>query len=63
MTAYTNVPKPTGANYTNVSKSVADYPQYGSAIYGISHYGVTDEYTRTAKPTGTPYINVPKPTI
>jgi hypothetical protein len=59
--AYTNVAKPTGANYTRTSKSI-DYPQYGTAIYGVSKYGIQNNYTGVSKPTGSTYTNVNKPT-
>lgn len=49
---YINIPKPTGSNYSKVSKSLTDYPQYGSAIYGLSKYGITNDYTNIPKPTG-----------
>lgn len=62
MSGYTNVPKPTGTPYTNIPRSVTDYPQYGTAIYGISRYGVNNQYTTVGKPTGTPYTNINKPT-
>lgn len=52
MSAYTNVPKPTGTPYTNVPINTIDYPQYGYAIYGVSKYGLTNEYTNISKPTG-----------
>jgi hypothetical protein len=59
--SYTNVPKPTGATYTKASKSI-DYPQYGTAIYGTSKYGIQNNYTMTSKPTGAVYTKVTKPT-
>ncbi len=62
MTAYTNIPKPTGTPYTNLERSASDYPQYGYAIYGTSKYGIQNTYTSIAKPTGTPYTSVAKPT-
>lgn len=60
--AYTNIPKPTGTNYTNVSRNITDYPQYGVAVYGVSRYGVGNMYTSVAKPTGSSYTKVIKPT-
>lgn len=59
---YTNVAKPTGATYTKASRSLPDYPQYGSAIYGYSKYGIINSYTGVSKPTGSTYTNVAKPT-
>ena len=58
---YTNIPKPVGTAYTNVNKAASDFSIYGSAIYGTSKYGVTNNYTGIAKPTGTAYTNIPKP--
>lgn len=58
---YTNVAKPTDSTYTKQTKSV-DFPQYGTAIYGTSKYGIQNNYTSTSKPTGAVYTKVNKPT-
>ena len=65
-TAYTNIDKPTGANYTGISASgrqTYDEPLLSyddSAVY----YDSVDEnaYTDLAKPTGSSYTNINKPT-
>lgn len=62
MSAYTEVPKPTGTPYTVAPIDIIEYPQYGTAIYGTSKYGKQDTYTSVNKPTGTPYTTVAKPT-
>lgn len=59
---YTNISKPTGTNYTNIQKAPTTMPLYGSAIYGVSRYGLIDDYVNIAKPTTTNYTNIPKPT-
>lgn len=61
MDAYTYIAKPTGTNYTNVNKAFADISLYGSAIYGLSKYGIQNNYTNINKPTGSSYTLVPKP--
>lgn len=37
--------------YTRVPINTVEYPQYGSAVYGVATYGVTNEYTEVPKPT------------
>ena len=64
---YTNVAKPTGTPYTNLSKPV-DGGTIGLGSYigplGLttSEDFITTYYTNISKPTGTPYTNVSKPT-
>ena len=48
--SYTKINKPTGTTYTKQSRSV-NYPQYGTAIYGTSKYGIVNNYTSVSKPT------------
>lgn len=59
---YTNISKPTGTPYTNINKAPTEIALYGSAIYGVSRYGVVSNYTNVSKPVGTPYTNISKPT-
>lgn len=63
VTYYTVVKKPFGGIYTNVLKEIAGFPLYGSAIYGLSRYGTTNNYITVSKPTGSSYTQVAKPTI
>ena len=60
--SYTTVAKPTGNTYTTPPRDVVEYPQYGTAIYGVSLYGKQDTYSRATKPTGSTYTTVAKPT-
>ena len=59
---YINIPKPTDATYVNINKAFNDQSLYGSAIYGLSKYGVQQNYTNIAKPSAGSYTNIPKPT-
>jgi hypothetical protein len=56
-----NVSKPNSSNYTKVGKNPINYPQYGSAIYGQSKYGITDANVKIAKPSLRNWVNIPKP--
>lgn len=66
MTAYTNVPKPTGVPYTTVNpqgrqtynEPLLTYDDSGTFYDGVD----TSAYTSVSKPIGTPYTNVNKPT-
>lgn len=60
--AYTNVAKPTDATYSKSARSLLDYPQYGTAIYGTSKYGIQNNYTGVTKPSDSTYTKVSKPT-
>lgn len=59
--AWTNIHKPNSRNYTKVGRNTTNYPQYGSAIYGVSKYGITDVNVRVPKPTIRNWVNIPKP--
>ena len=65
MPGYTNVAKPTGANYTRITFSgkyiyddLLTYDQSDIFYDGIDQAA----YTNISKPTGSSYTNIPKPT-
>lgn len=63
---YTDVPKPTGTSYTNVSKGgLINYDDSSLAYDDPNTYydGINPSlYTNVAKPVATSYTNIPKPT-
>lgn len=66
MSAYTNIPKPTGAPYTNNNPQGKEQYDQSSITYDsadVFYDGVNQNaYTNVNKPVGTPYTNVAKPT-
>lgn len=61
--AYTNITKPVLTTYTAVKRDVVNYPQYGTAVYGTSKYGITNTYSSVNKPVTTTYTQIAKPII
>lgn len=63
--AYTNIPKPTGTNYTNVNFAGKEQYDQPSLMYddpNVFYDGVNmAQYTDIAKPSSTIYTNIPKP--
>jgi hypothetical protein len=64
--AYTNISKPTGANYIDVNPQGRE--QYDDWVIAYDDTGIyydgTDEnaYTSISKPTGSTYTSIAKPT-
>lgn len=62
---YTNIAKPTGANYTNTNaaKPSFDEPSLSYDDSATYYDGINQAaYTNLNKPTGTGYTNISKPT-
>lgn len=62
---YTNIPKPTGANYTKVTDYSVFYDQSNIAYDDVNTFyeGVNfTAYTNITKPTGASYTLISKPT-
>jgi len=66
MPGYTNVAKPTGANYTNVNSSGKEsFDDAGVSFDSATTFfdGVNNAvYTNVSKPTGAAYTSIAKPT-
>lgn len=60
--AWITVSKPNTSSWSKAGRNPTNYPQYGSAIYGTSKYGITDANIKVPKPSTSNWHSIPKPT-